>query len=338
MLIDLVCHYWRIDPPLPFRVKLHEFPLHHLIADAQEAHRVYELMSIRRPGDVWKYIWVELLDVPPSVHSSRKWRKDEAKDSRKWPDNWLPLTEFDRCFYWAWDDTKPESQCWLPEREGPAFKKWAEELFAGVKTAQLAVQQAQDILIQIELAQMAATCHYRDYEAATPFEITPPDYESPVKPRFSQAFYDKLSELIRRPEVNCFSFIGEEYQVLRLAFTEQRLRFKSDDPLLPANSWPISILADFVHGLRDWNAQAQVYSEGIGYGYLMVCPGEGSRRPLMGRMRWLLCETGENEVPGFHRSSGDGWCLYQDLSSDEEFAQKSSSWRWMLNHYWKVEV
>lgn len=338
MLIDLICHYWRNDPSLPFRVQLHNFPLDHLVADAQEAHRVYELMSIRRPGDVWKYIWVELLDVPPNVRSSCQWRKDEAKDSRKWPDNWLPLTEFDLCFYWAMDDTEPESRCWLPEREGSSFKTWAEELFAKIQAAQLTLRQSTDVLVQTELALMDKHCHHLDYKTHLPFELTRPDYESPVKPRFSQAFYDKLRELIALPEVNCFSFIGEDYQVLRLVFTQQRLRFTPEDPLSTANTWPISVLADNVYGLGHWNAQALVHSDGIGYGYLMACKGEGSRRPPLGKMRWLLCETGEHEIPGFRRTLGDGWCLYQDLSSEEEFAKKSAAWRWMVNHQWKIEV
>jgi hypothetical protein len=337
MLVDLICHFWRNDPSLPFRVKLHDLALRHLMADAAEAYRVYELMCIQRPGDVWKYVWVELLDVPKSVHSSRDWRKQNNNDAYKWPENWLPLAEFDRCFYWAYDDTTPESNCWLPAREGQTFKDWADELFAKVKTAQAAVRESADVLVKTELARMDLKRHAFDYDAKTPLELTRQDYRSRVTPCFGPGFYEKLRELLGRSEVTCVSFLVEDYQAVRQAFMQQRLR-SSPDPLTRANRWPICILADKVYGTKAWNGEIQIQSEGIGFGFLLVSTHASDHLLNCGRFRWLLCAKDAGNLAGYRHTAGDDWHLYEDLSSEEEFAKASEMWRERIAHLWKIEL
>lgn len=337
MLVDLICHFWRNDPSLPFRVKLHDLALRHLMADATEAWRVYELMAIQRPGDVWKYIWVELLDVPPKVHDFRNWRRKDCKDAHKWPDNWLPLADFDRCFYWACDDTTPESSCWLTAREGQSFKDWASELYAEVKAVQDSLRASTDLLIRTELACLDLRRHAYDFDASTPLELTRPDYRSRVKPCFTPGFYEKLRELLGRAEVTCVSFLVDDYQATRLAFVQQRLR-SSPDPLTRANRWPICISAEKSQGAAPWNAESLVFSEGIGFGFLLIANHAPDYYLNSGRFRWLLCARDAGEFPGYRCTAGEDWCLYEDLSSEEEFSKKSEGRRWMLKETWKVEV
>lgn len=50
-----------------FRVRLDAAPLAELIRAADGAHRIYELLLIDRPGDVWDYVWV-LLDEMPKLN------------------------------------------------------------------------------------------------------------------------------------------------------------------------------------------------------------------------------------------------------------------------------
>lgn len=337
MLVDLICHFWRNDPSLPFKVKLHDLALRHLMADAAEAYRVYELMAIQRPGDVWKYIWVELLDVPPSVHDFRSWRKKDTRDAYHWPDNWLPLADFDRCFSWDYDDTTPESDCWLTARGGQSFKDWAGELFAEVKAAQASLRESTDLLIRTELACLDLRRHAYDFHASTPLELTRPDYRSRVEPSFSPGFYEKLRELLNRAEVTCVSFLVSDYQAIRLAFVQQRLR-SSPDPLTRANRWPICLSTDESQGPAAWNAESLVFSEGIGFGFLLVASHAPDFYLNSGRFRWLLCAQDGGEFPGYRRTAGDDWCLYEDLSSEEEFSKKSEGRRWMLKETWKIEV
>lgn len=50
-----------------FRIRLDASPLTDLIRDTTDAHRVFELLLIDRPGDVWDYVQVIPEDVPAGV-------------------------------------------------------------------------------------------------------------------------------------------------------------------------------------------------------------------------------------------------------------------------------
>ena len=82
--LDLTCdHYW--GKKHPFRLKLHFHALVQLMNDALNGVRIYELMMIRRPGDVWNYIWVEAIDVPPRVQAMM------TTGSLRWPAGYMPF-------------------------------------------------------------------------------------------------------------------------------------------------------------------------------------------------------------------------------------------------------
>ena len=64
-----------------FQVRLVASELTELIRAAKNANRVYELMLIDRPGDVWDYVWVVIETVPTSIRERylQAWR--EARPS-----------------------------------------------------------------------------------------------------------------------------------------------------------------------------------------------------------------------------------------------------------------
>lgn len=68
------------------------------MAAALEAHQVHKLM-IRRPGDVWKYLWVKALDVPTFVSTKMASKREEtfphAFNRCRWLENSIPLNLFD---------------------------------------------------------------------------------------------------------------------------------------------------------------------------------------------------------------------------------------------------
>jgi len=83
-----------------FCVRLESRPLMQLIQAAENAHRVYELLLINRPGDIWAYTSVVLDALPPSV-ASRVARAREKCVSRSegqthaWPEGSMPFLDFD---------------------------------------------------------------------------------------------------------------------------------------------------------------------------------------------------------------------------------------------------
>ena len=51
----------------PFRIRLKAEALRALIEHATAAHRIYEMLLIERPGDVWAYVSVVIEQAPREV-------------------------------------------------------------------------------------------------------------------------------------------------------------------------------------------------------------------------------------------------------------------------------
>jgi len=165
----------------PFRVRLEAIQLEDLIRDAENAHRVYELMRIERPGDVWDYVWVVPEALPPERAKQIKRAREKhapGYDSpcralyrglpHPWPEGKLPFTVFDRMFHWCGDDTFPDSEAWLRERKSAVMKRYADGLWAVAQTA-LARLDWNGPLLHHELALARSHKHafsYRDRASA----------------------------------------------------------------------------------------------------------------------------------------------------------------------------
>ena len=65
-----------------FRVRLDSSKLSELMDDAANAYRVYELMLIERPGDVWDYVSVVVEVAPKRVTESIQYVREKEKN--KW--------------------------------------------------------------------------------------------------------------------------------------------------------------------------------------------------------------------------------------------------------------
>ena len=272
MILDLKCRPYRDDPPLSFRVELQHHALEHLMADAIEAYRVYELMMIRRPGDVWKYLWVKVVEVPPSVSQRMVWEREKRFPYGRcpWPENSLPLNVFDSFFYWCYDDTPPESACWLPERESHRFLEFGARLFERVQAAQKELQSSDDLLVQTEISAIAALRHCHDCEAEVPWEITTPEYQSPSIAKRTTAYYEKLRQLLARPEMlNVAARGDDDYQTLRTVCTEQRRRsLATGNPV--GQDMPVHVISDGFPSFSRWGAKVVCWQEGLGYGDLFI--------------------------------------------------------------------
>ena len=110
----------------PFKVCLVADLLVGLIRDARNASRVYELMLICRPGDIWDYVSVVPLDLPPRL-AARVALLGKKVDSVEMgsqvpPAQGIPFSAFDRRFSWLGDDTEPEAEAWLNQRDSPAMR------------------------------------------------------------------------------------------------------------------------------------------------------------------------------------------------------------------------
>ena len=304
--LDLVCEHYRGEK-YPFRVRLHFDALAHLMNDALHSMRIYELMMIRRPGDVWNYVWVEAIEMSPRIVN---WMRGRTPITHQ---NFITFPEFDRMFRWAGDDTEPEDKCWLKARGERAFVDLADQIFTQIKVIQARVRKSPDLLTKHVLDAMEARRHRYDYLQQPPIWCTLPDYKAIYFPTHSESCYRKLGELLSSASITSVGFSYEtDFQAIRLACTEQRRRADATGEK-PRDAFHITALADGLSYAREWEADILRYIEGLGWAQLYVstpetmkvCVGiRGSAYPL------FFLDTDAGEVSGYTKTAGDRWFLY----------------------------
>ena len=304
--LDLTCdHYY--GKKYPFRLRFHFDALAQLMNDALHSIRVYELMMIRRPGDVWNYVWVEAVEMPPRIEE--RIRRDAFPAANRF----ITFIKFDRMFRWAWDDTEPEDECWLRARGERPFAELADQLFLQVKVIQARVRKSGALLTKHVLEAMEARRHQYDYLATPRIRCTLPGCKTVYLPTHSESYYQKLEELLSSPTVTSVGFSYDtDFQAIRLACTEQRRRADATGKK-PCAPFHITALSDGLSYAEEWEADILCYIEGLGWAQLYVSTPETMKVCVkMPRRNYplFLVDSDAGEVEGYTKSEGDGWFLY----------------------------
>ena len=306
----------------PFRVRLNSSALTALIEASAEACRVYELYLIDRPGDVWDYVSVVADAVPVRVtggiQSRREKLKSPYRDEYPWEEDRVPFTVFDSMFYWAGDDTEPADTAWLNHRDSKEMRNYATQLLGMVRTAQGRLDSNDDLLCHIVDTIKAGTHPYSFLErkAAVAKSAT----QKPTAPEHSDAFYNKLRDLLRDPELASIAYRGNgDHQLLRMLATEQRRR-ASETQHLPGHAMYISALVNHQTNNLAWGSEIWFYDEGLGHGDLYIQGvgqvGGASIKELVEvhhRItpgRYILSNKDEGDISDCEKVAGDGWVLY----------------------------
>jgi len=308
--LDLICDHYR-GQKYPFRLRLHFDALAQLMNDALHSIRVYELMMIKRPGDVWNYVWVEAIEMPPRI-------EERMRGLTSWSHkSFITFRKFDGMFRYAYDDTEPEDICWLKARGERPFAELADQLFTQVKVIQARVRRNPDILTKHVLAAMEAGRHRNDYLQKPPIYCTLPGYKPVYPPTHSEIYYRKLEELLSSPEITSVGFSYEtDFEAIRLACTEQRKRTDATGQK-PRDAFHVTVLADGLSYARDWEADILRYMEGLGWAQLYVSTPEtmkvcvkirGSAYPF------FFLDSDAGEVDRYTKTEGHGRFLYQSTT------------------------
>lgn len=315
--------YWNSKEP--FRVKLHGNALTELIKDAENAYRVYELMLIDRPGDVWSYVWVVIENVPAQVKDRylQAWREARPRYAadHPWPLNQMPFNLFDEFFYWCDDDTEPEAEAWLNHRNSKIMRAFADQMLAMVHSAQANLGW-RDVLLSHIFTTIRAGKHPYSYLDR---RIANQQFEGhPNKPIHTSAFYKKLDELLHDPELVSVAYRnGRDYQVLKMMATEQRRRANlTDHP--PGYALHLSALGNNNINNGAWDSEIWLFQEGLAHGDLHIEDESGSHNSLQKLVkegwrkpgRYILAAQDEGDFEGYTKESGDGWVLYCQLTMD----------------------
>ena len=322
-----------------FRVRLEAGPLGGLIQDAGNAHRVYELLLIERPGDVWDYVEVDLDDVPPRVAERvHRARQEDPSGVAGEPEartaDRIPFPAFDRLFDWMGDDTEPEDEAWLGHRETPVMRAFASQLLAEVRAAQTGLAWNDPLLEHIAAQTWRGEHphHYLDRRVAVEKGRSP----APNAPSHTAAFYAKLSEVLRDPDLGSVAYRADgDYRVLRILATEQRSRADRTGHR-PEHALHVSALVNRQASNESWGSAILYFGEGLAYGDLFI-DGGGLGKGLQSLMesgrhvpgRFILSPREAGSFPGFDLETGDGWALYRKRVPDRRRAglERIASWR-----------
>jgi len=313
-LLDLGAVGWREKHS--FSVLLCAKRLKRLVEAAELGSRMHELLTMHRVGDLWHYIDVQAIDLPPRVQ--RRW--SEATKFQRDTDKRLPFEKFDRWFVWMGDDTEPEDEAWRDQWSGPAVGKFLAELWEQVRDA-TAHRLPSDEVAVYERQLIAEGRHgYETWPRSTVIEQT--RWLTPaVEPQLPMAFCAALDTMLRRPELDSVRYRGQgDHHLLRMMCNEQRRRANAQG--CPAvKALELSALCEVRIDNRAWSSQLRHYDEGLGWGDLHIETPNDYGAPLQELLgtpfqrfgRWVFSLTDLGELKGYRREYGNDWTLYEAL-------------------------
>lgn len=306
----------------PFRVRLESSAVFSLINDAINAHRVYELLIIDRPGDIWDYVSVVIeaapKDVIERIQRVRESSKHKYAEDYPWPETLIPFTVFDKLFRWAGDDTEHSDEAWLRQRGSAAMSGYAKQLLGVVRHAQSSLDQHDELLQHIvaiaKLQNHPFSCLSRADAIASSAS------GKPNPPQHTNGFYDKLQELLGDPSLPSVAYRASgDYKVLRMLATEQRKR-ANHKSLPPKEALQISALVNHSTNDAAWDSKIRFQLEGLSPGALHIeggwLGGRTLKQVIDERLReppdcYILSIKDEGDIAGYGKELGDGWVLYR---------------------------
>jgi len=319
---------WRSNSSRDFVVGIDARPLVALIDAAFCGARVYELMSIRRPGDLLHYWWVSLSflddEVIEHVRVRRRVKLREIFGASDSPAG-MPFVDFDDCFQPDVDDNPPHVQVWLEHRVRAFWPERLEELLALVLKMQNKLRETSDFLLQHELSLIDALKHRLDF-VANPKRVT--DLGNPVSLQTSlpNDLFQVISELVKQDDVRSVSCALDDFAVWRVLVSEQvRRSVTFGVPLQEAFglSGPDSGLKYVT--AQEWGGEVHIPVEGACEGDLFIAPKWFRCRPeaamgpdgRLSRVTWgkggsyLLVNQDLGELDCATRQVIGDWILYR---------------------------
>lgn len=305
---------WGRSGYCPFTVEIDATPLAILIESAIRGCRVYELMSLRRPGDVLHYFRIRLCDVHQDIQNRVEKHLQKHRPYDKVDPKVMALPAFDKLFFWDGDDTEPAAECWLRFREQPFWRERQLHFHALVMKFQQQLRKREDYLVQHELASIAQGTHWRNFESALPRHPEEVDIP-PTRTELPLALFNLIQDLIGRENVQSVSCPLNDYVLWRL-LVEQQVRRAGLSGKPPQEvfelSGPDSGLS-FVMA-KDWGGEVHIPYEGACTGSLFIKPGwrKFSFETMRHTCQFLLTQDDYGDQACASRTVVvDDWILYE---------------------------
>lgn len=316
----------------PFVVEMDARPLLTLIEGALQGLRVYELMTIGRPGDVLNYLRVRPIAVHEEI--SRLFAKTEYEEwtIRACGDGYLPFTQFDGAFRLEGDDTTPQSSSWLAFRATPLWAETMQELVSIVADIQHRLRETGDFLTQREIGCIDSSRHRRDFFHRIERRCLAHWRQDPTQ-TVGAALLPVLQELLTRPTVHSVSCPLTNLDLWRCLAEEQIQRAERTGRSRQAAFTLSGPDSGLVAPYEDWGADVNIPYEGACGADLFIKPDWRRTFPEVDARGGSLSDIvfGGESVPeiGYvchylltqddlgplrcasRREVGDGWVLYE---------------------------
>ena len=324
-------HTWNPARPCEFVADLDARPLGQLADDAADGRRVYEFMSIQRPGDVLHYFWITFVDVDHEIADDV--RQAQQNFRRDLPLRDLSLIEFDNHFRCGGDDTRPFEQEWLCHRSGTFWQEQTNILLQLVKGLQSRLCERDDYLLQRELRQIDVEHHRCSYLATIhrdPRLISIID-EIVTEP-LPADLINEIMDLLKRDDVRSVSCPFQDYQLWRALVAEQ-LKKSEESGLPPRKAMYLCGPDDGLHHAPygDWGGDVHIPYEGTTGADLFILPGWHrffvEKVKNGGKLRWavggkrchhILLKEDHGELACATRKRIGEWTLYTSTDPYED--------------------
>lgn len=326
-----------------FEFELDARPLEVLIDSAACGDRIYELMTINRPGDVLHYLWMKIIEADGDV--VRRLKEHLVYDHNFGSEidkmlSELPFLAFDKAFNLMpyVTDEEPFSCLWYFYRQGQKFTT----LFEVVKRAQDALRNQTDYLLQKEIARIDAHTHAFDLlpNIKRIAEIQLEEKYSNPSHMPKEVFY-LVAKLIQQDDVNSVYCYAKDYIFWRMVVAEQVKR--AEELSLPPQE--AFNLCGTDSGYVDewasaWGGEIAIPYEGCRQADLFIVPKWFNLDVVQGcykntfwirnyeqRGHYVLSPKDFGEIECTSRTEIGGWILYKSTSPyhpvlDEEFTRE----------------
>jgi len=322
-------------------------PLKKLIRDAALGQRVYELMSIKRPGDILHYLWVTVSDRSSwLVKATTKRYASQFRLRAPMGDVChMAFTELDAGFIYDGDDTEQNTMLWLSFKETQEWRQYPSRLLSEIESAQKKLCSSTDYLVQHEIALMQQRAHRQDFSSSVRryCELESRPVATEVVP---VEVFDCIVRLAQREDVKSVSCPFQDFGMWRALIAEQvrrsvALGVTPTEALAlngPDSGIPFVSVSNYRQD-RDWGGEVHIPYEGATGGDLFIQPAwfgfsaeEARNAPtlshpvfgnyaVVGGKTWKYLLTrcqALGELACATRTSVGGWVLYEVRQAESQ--------------------